>query len=105
MKKLLIFFAFLSVLAGCDSGGDSSSKTFTLKCGSYDVAIKILDADTLQTAVNGEKITMNRANYASEMHLYKGRGAVVSVSLWNKGQNWSLDIDNGRRINCVALQK
>jgi membrane-bound inhibitor of C-type lysozyme len=94
----------LWVLAGCgDDAPSFISEKIALKCGSYDVAIETVDADTINTAINGEKIEMHREITASGAK-YTGDGAVVSASMWNKGEDWTLII-SGRSISCKPLKK
>jgi membrane-bound inhibitor of C-type lysozyme len=108
MGKAAIMLAAASlVLAGCDCDCDCGEprrpNKYSLKCGSYDVAIEIADADTLKTAINGEKITMNRAISANGAK-YQGKGAAISAGLRNKGGDWSLEI-GGRAASCKSLKK
>ena len=91
------------LLAACDSPKKEPER-FSLKCGKYSVAVEIVDKDKLNAAINGEKIQMFSAISASGAK-YDGRGAVVKASLWNKGRNWSLIINNGRMIECKSLKK
>ncbi|MDR1027006.1 MAG: MliC family protein [Rickettsiales bacterium] len=101
MKKLALVASVF--LAACESPKKEPER-FQLKCGKYAVAVEVADADTLNTAVNGEKIQMFSAVSASGAK-YEGKGAVVKASLWNKGANWSLIINNGRMIDCKSLKK
>jgi membrane-bound inhibitor of C-type lysozyme len=103
MGKAAIMLAASLILAGCDGGKPIEHKKYALKCGSYDVAIETVDADTLKTAINGEKITMNRAVSASGAK-YQGKGAAISAGLWNKDGDWSLEI-GGRAVSCKPLKK
>jgi membrane-bound inhibitor of C-type lysozyme len=104
ISKLAVLAAVL--LGGCDSTPPPQAETqkIALKCGNYDVAIEVADADTLNTAINGEKITMYRAISASGAK-YDGKGAAVSASLWNKGENWSLIVNNGSTISCKTQNR
>lgn len=101
MKKTIIMLGILAsgLTAGCGEKTPPTPKKIALKCGNYDVAIEMVDKDTLKTAINGEKIEMFRAISASGAK-YDGRGAATSVSLWNKGEKWSLLLNNGRPIEC-----
>jgi membrane-bound inhibitor of C-type lysozyme len=95
----------LLALAACDEAPPVKILEQTaLKCGNYDVAIEMVDRDTLNTAINGEKIRMNSAVSASGAR-YEGKGAAVSVALWNKGQNWMLIINDGAAIDCKPSAK
>jgi hypothetical protein len=107
MRKVAAFIGLL-VLFGCSDENTPDNKKITqisLKCGLYDVVVEPLqgDTDTIQTAINGEKIRMNRATDASG-NKFEGRGAVAKVSILNKGDKWSLSIDNGGYIYCSKLQ-
>jgi membrane-bound inhibitor of C-type lysozyme len=102
MKKMKTLAVASLVLAACDGAAPKVEK-YALKCGSYDVSVEVASPDTLKTAINGEKITMGREISASGAR-YVGKGAAVSAELWNKGQDWSLDI-GGRFISCKSLKK
>ena len=107
MRKIAAFFGLL-VLFGCNDENSSENKKITqiyLKCGLYDVVVEPLqgDSDAIQTAINGEKIRMNRAANASG-NKFEGRGAVAKVSILNKNDRWSLSIDNGGYIYCSRVK-
>jgi hypothetical protein len=106
MKKYILFVGLLSLLGCGDENAPATKeqKRISLKCGLYDVVVEPVrgDADKIQTAINGEKIQMNKAANGSGSK-FEGRGAVAKVSILNKAGKWSLSIDGGNYIYCSQL--
>lgn len=102
---LIVFFASIIVLliGGCDSDDAKRPTRYQMKCNAYDVVVEVVDADTLNTAINGEKIEMHRAASTNGTK-YTGKGAVVQASVWNKGSEWALFIDRGGAIYCKVTK-
>ncbi|MDR2770110.1 MAG: MliC family protein [Rickettsiales bacterium] len=106
MKKACMIAILAAGLAACDEAPQPEQakepERVALKCGKYDVAIEISDADTLNAAVNGEKITMSAA-VSADGAKYEGKGRAASATLWSKGKNWSLSINGGGLTDCKPV--
>jgi membrane-bound inhibitor of C-type lysozyme len=91
MKKLTILATVLA-LGAC---GDKN----TMTCGDYSVKVLESTLDTITTEINGDKVVLNIAVSASGAK-YDGTLNETKVTLWSKGDNWSLMLNDGDMMEC-----
>lgn len=92
--KFLAVVAVLAV-AGCDVKSDD-----VLTCGAYDVRMVISDdGDTINANVNGDDVSLVRMVSASGAR-YVGVLNDVEITMWSKGADWTMFIDDGAPIFC-----
>lgn len=99
MRKLLFGFVALAAIAACDRADVDAGIT----CGAYDVTVAFDDAnaDTLHAVLNGDAVDLVRAVAASGAK-YQGVLNDTTVVLWEKGENWTLMLDEDTIIECIA---
>ena len=98
MKKSLfiIFCAFALVACGHDDGNVHQ------RCGGYDVDMQFSDnGDTMRANINGDELELSNVVSASGAK-YAGILNDTIVVLWNKGENWTLIMDDETIIDCVG---
>lgn len=94
MRKLLFAMLGVLVLAGCNSSDDS------MKCGPYDVMVQYHeDTDTLSATLNGDAVDLTHVMSASGAR-YDGILNDTQVTLWNKGKDWTLFLNDDEPIEC-----
>lgn len=97
MKKGLPLFLGLIALSACDN-----KKIIELDCGGNNVAINMSeDGEHLSTVINGENVDFNIAVSASGVR-YVAQMNNSEVTLWNKGTDWTLYLNEETPIMCVS---
>lgn len=94
MKK---FFAVLAVIAlvGCNRANN-----IDIACGAYDINMTFSDnGDTLHARINGDDVTLYNDISASGAR-YIGTYNDSEITLWSKGNDWTMFIDDGDAIFC-----
>lgn len=85
-------------VAACERH-DTSTET-TWKCGEWDVEIATTDSgEQLFAKVNGDAVTLNIAVSASGAR-YVGELNDAEITLWNKGETWTMFIDDSNAMPC-----
>lgn len=96
MKKFLLCCVSLLALVACDN------KKNLFICGDYEVEINMSeDGEQIATIINGDGVTLNHAISASGVR-YVGELNETVITLWNKGEDWTLFFNDGMPIYCVA---
>ena len=98
MKNLLygVICAFLLVACGHDDGNVHQ------KCGGYDVDMSFSDnGETVRANINGDELELSNVVSASGAK-FAGILNDTIVVLWNKGENWTLILDDDTIIECVG---
>lgn len=97
MRKLLVLFAVLVGVCACDRS-DTSHITV---CGDYEVTMEFSDDehDTMRAVLNGDAVDLTRVVAASGAK-YQGVLNDIVVVLWNKGDDWTLMLDEDTIIDC-----
>lgn len=96
MKKMISFVVIGLALSACDG----NKNTIELVCGENDVSINMSDnGDTLNTVINGSEMVFNIAISASGAR-YISETETGIVTLWNKGEDWTLFFDDNMPITC-----
>lgn len=94
MKKITLCGIMLLALAACE--GDKN----TMTCGNYEVGITMSEDGTYITAViNGDEMILNQAISASGAR-YVGELNDTVVTLWNKGEDWTMYLNEDESIEC-----
>ena len=100
MKKLAILTAVIGLCAACDR---DEVQQATRTCGEYEVAMQF-DADNtdiLHAVINGDALDLMRGESASGAR-YRGVLNDTVVVLWEKGDDWTLMLDEDMVIECDA---
>ncbi len=98
MKKLVFLFVCGVMMAACghDDGIEHQ------KCGGYDVEMRFSDnGDTMQANINGDELELSNVVAASGAK-FAGILNDTIVVLWNKGENWTLILDDDTIIECAG---
>ena len=96
MKKILLCGMSLLALAGC---GD---KKEVVMCGDYEVQMTLSEnGEKLNAIINGDEMVLDLAISASGAR-YVGELNETIVTLWNKGEDWTLFLNDDEPISCVA---
>ena len=96
MKKLIfmVFCALVLVACGKDDG------IVHQKCGGYDIEMRFSDTgDTMTANINGDELELSSVVSASGAK-FAGILNDTIVVLWNKGENWTLMLDDDTIIEC-----
>lgn len=94
MKKIL--FLTMICLAAC---GQSDYSNMT--CGDYEVKYNMSkDGEKLSTVINGEDLELNIAISGSGVR-YIGDLNGTLITLWNKGEDWTMYLNEGEPISCI----
>ncbi len=94
MKKLTLCGLILLSLAACDNNKN------TMTCGKYEVGITMSeDGASITAVINGDEMTLNQAISASGAR-YVGELNDTTVTLWNKGENWTMYLNEDEMIEC-----
>ena len=100
MKRFAILAAVLGLCVACDRDDvQSASRT----CGGYEVAMQF-DADNtdvLHAVINGDALDLTHDVSASGAK-YRGVLNDTVVVLWQKGDDWTLMLDEDMVIECDA---
>lgn len=98
MKKFLVLFACAGLLTAC--GHDDGTEH--QKCGGYDVDMQFSDnGDTMVANINGDELELSNVVSASGAK-FAGILNDTIVVLWNKGENWTLILDDDTIIECES---
>lgn len=94
MKKFLFVVMGLTFIAGCDKSD------FNVHCGKHDVKIVLgASGDTIRAYLYDTEIPMDIAPSASGAR-YIGEYNGAKITLWNKGRNWTLFLNDDKPIEC-----
>ena len=97
MKKLLALLGCVMLLSAC--GHDDGA--VHQKCGGYDVDMRIAEnGDTMTANINGDELELSNVVSASGAK-YAGILNDTIVVLWNKGEDWTMILDDDTIIDCV----
>lgn len=100
MKKFLFVFCALSALAACDK--HSSDDRLIRRCGEYLVEMAFNNAgEEMNAIINGDAVTLNLVVSASGAK-YDGVLNDTTVTLWGKGDDWTMILDEDMVFSCVA---
>lgn len=95
MKKVLSIVALGLAVSACEK-----TEVINATCGDYNVEILMSqDGEKLDAVINGDAMTLDIAMSASGAR-YVGNLNDTVVTLWNKGQDWSLFFNDGEAIVC-----
>lgn len=97
MKQIFALCLGAVALLGCEK-----QDTIKLDCTGNDVEINISEnGDKLSTVINGENINFDIAVSASGAR-YVAQNNGTEITLWNKGEDWTLYLDADTPITCVV---
>lgn len=95
MKKIILVVLIVASFFACEK-----IKTSAV-CGSYDVAMRyVADGEKLSVRINGERVLLDLVPSASGA---KYDGVLKNgdkLTLWGKGDNWTMLISDGQAIVC-----
>ena len=98
MKKFLILVVCAGLLVACGHNDGIEHQ----KCGGYDVDMQFSDdGDTMRANINGDELELSHVVSASGAK-FAGILNDTIVVLWNKGENWTLILDDDTIIECVG---
>lgn len=96
MKKIMTLGTVLLALTAC------ADKKDVITCGDYEVELNMSeDGEKLSAIINGDEMTLNLAISASGAR-YVGELNETVVTLWNKGSDWTMFLNDGEPIYCTA---
>ena len=96
MKKIVLVLFMFVVLCGC---GDSD-QGISVVCGNYDVNIKLgSDGTHLSVLINNKHFDFMQGVSASGAK-YDGIVNGNNVSLWNKGESWTMFVNEDIVFEC-----
>ena len=97
MKKLLFAIVFAMPLVACHQNDGIERQ----KCGGYDVEMRFSEGgETMMANINGDELELSNVVSASGAK-FAGILNDTIVVLWNKGENWTLILDDDTIIDCV----
>ncbi len=97
MKKLLIALVMLGGLVGCSS---SDEEKVVRQCGPYAVEMEFSeDGSSLHATINGDGVDLTNVVAASGAK-YDGVLNQVPVTLWGKGNEWIMILEDEEIIDC-----
>lgn len=95
MKKICFCMLGVLTLVACDKSDDNS-----MTCGKYDVEIQLSESgEKLTATLNGDTVEMNIAPSADGAR-YIATLNDTEITLWNKGHDWTLFIDDEAPAEC-----
>lgn len=98
MKRALFLLFACAAVAACDKTDDGIIRC---QCGDYAVEITTSQSgDTINAVLNGDAAEFKRAVSASGAK-YDGVLNDTNVTLWNKGADWTMILDD-EAIECVV---
>jgi len=101
MKKIFVFAFVCASLAACGKD-DSKPDVILQQCGDYSVEITLSpNGDTINAVLNGDGVELVNSVSASGAK-FDGVLNDTPVTLWNKGADWTMILDNDTVIECVA---
>ena len=96
MKKFLICLMVVFIVSACNR----SDETPIVHCGGYDVQMTIADdGNTMHANINGDELDLLLVPSASGAK-YSGVLNDIVVVLWNKGNTWTMLLDDEEIIDC-----
>lgn len=97
MKKLFLIFGLCAVVAACEKQDDNR---VARSCGEYNVEMTFSqDGETMSAVINGDNLEMERAISASGAR-YVGILNDTTVTLWGKGEDWTMFLNDEEPIFC-----
>lgn len=94
MKKILICLLAGLSLAACNKQEN------IITCGEYEVAIEMNETgDKIHAVINGDEMDLDLAISASGAR-YVGILNDTTVTLWNKGSDWTMFLNDEEPIFC-----
>lgn len=98
MKKLLICLVCGIALVACNRNDNNANQ----KCGGYDVEMRFSEnGDTMTANINGDELELSNVVAASGAK-FAGILNDTVVVLWNRGENWTLILDDETIIECTG---
>lgn len=95
IKKLILPVLVIAALFACEK-----LKTSAV-CGSYDVSMRyVADGEKLSVRINGESLLLDLVPSASGEKYDGILKNGDTVTLWGKGGEWTMFINDGRGIIC-----
>lgn len=99
MKRALFLLFACAVVAACDKTDDGIIRC---QCGDYAVEITTSQSgDTINAVLNGDAAEFKLAVSASGAK-YDGVLNDTGVTLWNKGADWIMILDDDTVVECVV---
>ena len=97
MKKCLFFIISCLILSACEE-----TKIINANCGNYDMEIIMSkDGERINAVINGNSAVLNIALSASGAR-YVGNFNDAPITLWNKGDDWTLYLGDEKAIYCTV---
>lgn len=101
MKKVLLFVFCAAMICACDKKNEDAS-VIVRQCGDYTVEIEFSDnGDKINANINGDAVELANVVAASGAK-FDGVLNDTDVTLWNKGDDWTMLIDQDMVISCIA---
>ena len=98
MRKVLIAITASLALCACDKKTDSDIST--RQCGGYQVEMTFNDqGDAMHAIINGDEMDLTLSVSASGAK-YDGVLNDTNVTLWQKGDEWTMILDDDMVIEC-----
>ena len=100
MKKVYLISVICASLAACD--GEKKSDGIVQQCGDYTVEITLDETgDKINAVLNGDAVELTNVVAASGAK-FDGVLNDTAVTLWNKGEMWTMILDDDMIVECVA---
>ena len=100
MKKVFLFSVICASFAACD--GEKKSDVIVQQCGDYTVEITLDETgDKINAVLNGDAVELTNVVAASGAK-FDGVLNDTAVTLWNKGEMWTMILDDDMIVECVA---
>ncbi|MDE5615979.1 MAG: MliC family protein [Alphaproteobacteria bacterium] len=100
MKKVFLFAVICFALAACDA--KNASDVIVQQCGDYTVEITLSESgDRINAVLNGDAAELINAVSASGAR-FDGVLNDTPVTMWNKGDSWTMILDEDMVYECVA---
>lgn len=98
MKNIFICLVCGIALAACNQNDGIEHQ----KCGGYDVEMRFSEnGDTMTANINGDELELSNVVSASGAK-FAGILNDTLVVLWNKGEKWTLILDDDTIIECTG---
>lgn len=101
MKKCALMMLFCLSFVAC---GESTpeQKVLVQQCGDYYVEMNFSETgDSLHAVINGDAVDLSSAVSASGAR-YVGVLNDTDVTMWGKGEQWTLFLGENTTIECIA---
>lgn len=100
MKKIFLIFGVCAALTACDA--DKKSDIIMQQCGDYTVEITPAETgEKINAVLNGDAVELTNSVSASGAK-FDGVLNDTAVTLWNQGESWTMILDDGAAVECVA---